>query len=490
VIIQDTSGDGVIDPGEAFDLVFELTNNSPLVNATGVTAGLAVVANPYVTLTDGSGSFGNIALGGGTGDNSGDVFSLTAGAGAPQGFEFSLFLTVYAQNGYEKTFDVKLFVGLPEWLDHAIGGVHLTVTDQGIIGYMGTAQIEGNGFGPIDGGTGLYIGSFWGGTDVNYICNNDFGNGDIAEWEVTESPNGRVRDLGALLGDQTYQGIYADTGHSSPKPMVVTRLSYAWTSPPFDEFVIMQYTVRNDGPSTVNDYHVGIFCDFDIGGAYDDNEGDTDATRKLTYMRDGGSTSFYGIALLGDSPLKNLTMIHNPTYVYPSQHIDDGIKSRHLKGIMSLATTTGPDDWSCLTSAGPFSVAAGDSIVVALALVYGTSLQELQDNTEAANQALTPTPVTDLIPVKFNLSQNHPNPFNPATTIKFNVEHEGQVEIAVYDLSGRKVKSLVSQNYGVGEYSVMWDGTDDAGARMPSGMYVYRYESGSKSVAKKMMLVK
>ncbi len=489
VTILDASGDGVIDPGENFDLVFELTNNSLVVDATSVTAGLAVVANPYVTVTDNAGSFPNIAMGGGTGDNSGNVFSLNAAAGAPQGYVFDMFLTVYAQNGYQVTFDLDLFIGLPEWLDHDIGGVHLTVTDQGIIGYLSSDQIEGNGFGPIDAGTHLFIGSFWAGTDVNYICNNDYG-GDAAEWVVVEDPNGRVQNLGPDGSDQTYRAIFSDAGHSAPKPLVVTRRSLAWADPPNDRFVVMEYTVQNEGATTVTNYHVGIFCDFDIGD-YATNEGSVDASRGLSYLHNADSSVYCGIAVLGDSPVRNLSMISNPTYVYPNGYIDDGFKSRFLKAIISVPTTTGPDDWSCVSSSGPYTLAPGESITVPLALVYGESLAELQANTDAANAVLSVTPVADGVPAQpFALAQNRPNPFNPSTTIKFNMEKPGHVQISVFDLSGRKIKTLASRDYTAGEHAVTWDGTDEAGARMPSGMYVYRYESGDKSLARKMMLVK
>jgi len=114
--VLDANADGIIDPGESFDLIYELTNNSASVNATGITGGLVVLPNDHVTVTDGSGSFPDIAFGGGTGDNSGNVFSLTAAAETPQGYPFTVALTVFAQNGYQQTFDTDLFVGLPELL--------------------------------------------------------------------------------------------------------------------------------------------------------------------------------------------------------------------------------------------------------------------------------------------------------------------------------------------------------------------------------------
>ena len=131
-------------------------------------------------------------------------------------------------------------MGLPDWRTHNVGNVYLTVTDQGIIGYMDQNGTTGDGMGYLDGGSGLFIGSFWAGTDVNYICNRDFsGNGsETYEWEVSENPNGRVADLGAAGSDQTFKAIFSDNGHASPKPLVVEQTSFAFSGFGENEFVI------------------------------------------------------------------------------------------------------------------------------------------------------------------------------------------------------------------------------------------------------------
>jgi serine protease len=490
----DPGGDGVLDPGETVNLTFELTNNSSVVTATGVTAGLAVAANPYVTVTDGTSSFGTIVMNGGTADNSGDAFTLHATAGAPQGYKFTLYLTVYAQNGYQTTFNVDLFVGLPAYMTHDAGSVYLTVTDQGIIGYMDDEQSAGLGFGSLaSGGSYLFLGSLWGGTGSTYICNRDYhglaGSTETYEWVVMTSPNGRVKNLGNTVSDQDFRAIFSDAGHATPKNVVVTQYSYAWAAPGYDDFVIITYQIRNDGGSSIADYSAGIFCDFDVDD-YSTNEGATDAGRHLTYMY-SSSGNYVGIALLYPHTHRNLTLIHNPTYVYPNGAIDDGIKGRHLRGILSTPTSTAPDDWSALTSAGGFTLAPGDSLKFSFALVYGESLADLQDNTDAAQQVYYTTPVVESIPVReLELGQNFPNPFNPATTISFTVEKEGPVSVVIYDMSGRKIRNLVSASYGPGAHTAVWDGKDDSGAPMPSGLYAYRYESGGKALSRKMMLVK
>jgi len=88
-------------------------------------------------------------------------------------------------------------------------------------------------------------------------------------------------------------------------------------------------------------------------------------------------------------------------------------------------------------------------------------------------------------PARFTLSQNFPNPFNPVTTIPFTLDEPGRVFLAVYDLVGRKVATLVDGYKPAGSYGVRFDGSG-----LASGTYLYRLESGGKSITRKMTLVK
>jgi hypothetical protein len=93
---------------------------------------------------------------------------------------------------------------------------------------------------------------------------------------------------------------------------------------------------------------------------------------------------------------------------------------------------------------------------------------------------------SDEIPHAFMLHQNYPNPFNPETTIRFEVPQFSHIEIIVYDILGRKVETLVEQNYEPGIHHITWYTHD-----IPSGMYLYRiYVNGIPRETKRMMLLK
>lgn len=89
------------------------------------------------------------------------------------------------------------------------------------------------------------------------------------------------------------------------------------------------------------------------------------------------------------------------------------------------------------------------------------------------------------LPGEFYLSQNHPNPFNPSTNIKYAIGSRQNVSLVVYDVLGNEVAVLVNEEMPVGEYEVTFNGS-----RLASGVYVYRIKTNGKIISKKMILIK
>jgi len=98
----------------------------------------------------------------------------------------------------------------------------------------------------------------------------------------------------------------------------------------------------------------------------------------------------------------------------------------------------------------------------------------------------------ELLPVQYALFQNYPNPFNPETVIRFNIPTGNTefVSLIIYDLLGNEVKRLVYEERSQGIYKVVWDGRNNSGVRVSSGVYLYGLETKSFHQYNKMVMLK
>ncbi len=93
-------------------------------------------------------------------------------------------------------------------------------------------------------------------------------------------------------------------------------------------------------------------------------------------------------------------------------------------------------------------------------------------------------------PASFTLQQNYPNPFNPTTAISFQLSTASEVALVIYDLNGNVVKELARGKYAGGQHRLVWEGKDDRGNRVASGVYVYKLTAGDFVAQKKLVLMK
>ncbi len=95
-----------------------------------------------------------------------------------------------------------------------------------------------------------------------------------------------------------------------------------------------------------------------------------------------------------------------------------------------------------------------------------------------------------IAPEEFVLDQNHPNPFNPETTIRYQLDMPAEVSLAVYSIDGHQVRTLVNRHHPTGAYTVTWKGRDNSGRRVASGVYLYRLQAGERVLTRRMMMIK
>tara|TARA_S200000501_G_C20859864_1_gene759247 strand:+ start:1945 stop:2790 length:846 start_codon:yes stop_codon:yes gene_type:complete len=91
---------------------------------------------------------------------------------------------------------------------------------------------------------------------------------------------------------------------------------------------------------------------------------------------------------------------------------------------------------------------------------------------------------------EFKLNKNYPNPFNPSTTIVYDVASAGDVKLSVYNMKGQEINVLAQGYHGVDSYSVVWNGKDNSGSEMPAGIYIYKLVADGFIQSNKMSFVK
>jgi protocatechuate 3,4-dioxygenase beta subunit len=155
-------------------------------------------------------------------------------------------------------------------------------------------------------------------------------------------------------------------------------------------------------------------------------------------------------------------------------------------------------------SQGGYQVAGivnGDYTVQASKVRYDSKAEQVQYNsnnvnTMVVNFTLQQTVVgitpgeDDNLPQKIELAQNYPNPFNPTTVISWQLAVGSHVELEIYNLLGQKIRTLLSAKQSPGFYQVAWDGEDDAGRQVASGVYIYRIKADKFIRSKKMLLLR
>jgi hypothetical protein len=97
---------------------------------------------------------------------------------------------------------------------------------------------------------------------------------------------------------------------------------------------------------------------------------------------------------------------------------------------------------------------------------------------------------SEIYPQRFALEQNFPNPFNPSTTIRYELPEDGLVNVTIYDMMGRQVSTLVSSQQAAGYKSIQWNATNDFGKPVSAGVYLYKIQAGEFVQTKKMVLLK
>lgn len=120
--------------------------------------------------------------------------------------------------------------------------------------------------------------------------------------------------------------------------------------------------------------------------------------------------------------------------------------------------------------------------------IYVTTSQGLYRMSRT--QEITAVEETGVVPPRFSLAPNYPNPFNPTTTIRFSLPQPGEAELAIYNLLGQRVATLVKGVQEAGSQVLQWNGRDEQGRELASGVCFYRLQAGAQVETRKLLLLR
>jgi hypothetical protein len=309
------------------------------------------------------------------------------------------------------------------------------------------------------------------------------------------------------VSDQDGIGVFSDSGAINSIGLEIEQRSFAFANPPDDDYLIIEFTIKNKAADTLKGIYPGLFFDWDIDLSSPENDRvgrDTVSDVPMIYQYDSTSSAYLTILPLNHATASN-KLIDNQLCLFDGFTNEE--KYLYLSGDTLLSSDTASDfyagDWSMLSSAGPFIIPPQESTTVAFAVVAGSSIFDLKENVKAAKikyydvRTDVKSNQEPLIPNSFSLKQNHPNPFNPSTTIPFqagSLEHvagrPSHLTLKIYNILGQLVRALVDGEKLPGRYEVIWDGEDDRGKEVTSGVYFYRLESSGTTETRKMILLR
>jgi hypothetical protein len=307
--------------------------------------------------------------------------------------------------------------------------------------------------------------------------------------------------------------------------------SFQWTAPSLRNTIFWHYDILNEGTTHYDSLIFGLYVDAGVGspmigcdGLFETEDDNATWTRSpelnLAYMWDYyghgkdllsncSPTGYMGYSFLETPNQMGLTGFQ---MIYISQGIDDVVffmRPPKFWPQRLYNTWTSPNfnshfdprigsnniNIAYLIPSGPFALRAGQTAQFRLALSYGDSLSNLQTNTRYARMFyesnytnIPPLSVDDdpeFTPQNAKLFDCFPNPFNPSTTIRFQIPHPSFVSLQVYNLLGQEIATLIAEEKLAGDYKAEWNPQQIA-----SGMYFYRLTAGDFVETKKMLLVR
>ncbi len=491
--IFDPSGNnnGKLDPGETVRLRVMLKNLGNL-NATNV-SGTLRTSSPFITLIDSVSYYNSIPINDSAG---GDSFIISVSLNTPQGTEVEFLVNTTSNQGNWTPF-FKEMVGTPPeprrvWADHDTGVCAFTVTTNGSFGTT-YPYGEGSGFkySKLASYGCLYYASMLCGTDPSYIVDRFYGPPSSS----TINQDFKILDtlkplIPPLKAEEEYVAWYSDSGHTTPKGLIIKQWSLSLSHLGYDDWVIVCFYYYNYGSSPINNFYSGMMFDFDVYNSVN-NIVRSDSIRRFIYMLRSTSSQqpTVGLRILEPKAARNLSAITHSQYVTPSTMMSEVIKDSFLTGKKKVPTGSTSTNYTIIASTGPFNIPVGQYYRVAYAIVGGNDTTNAKINSDSAQSwwdrfvGVESEKQYEVDEKVFSLDI-YPNPVAGLFNIRYQMRNRDRVRINLYDPTGRFVDNIYSGELGGAGY------LNYRPKSYSKGVYFISFEIGNKRILKKVIYLK
>lgn len=462
---------------------------APTTNLTATLTTIAPTPANTVSILNGTASLGVISTMGTKNNNTGP-FTVRILPTAPANADVTFKIT-YTDGTYtsSEVFNVSVNV---DYLNVTVNAIATSVTSKGLTGWNNSPPTQGLGF-KYNSVNLMYDGSFIIGVPDSAV--SDMARtGGTNDADFVSTVAIKKVTVGAISDFDT-EGYMNDAGAKQPLPVLIHHKSYAWTAAPDNKYIMYRYIVRNSGTKTLSNMYAGLIADFDIQGTGgDSNICSYDAGTRMIYTYYNKTNGLYGgLQLLSHTAGAN-------AYAFDNVDPTSGINPNGAAGFTNLMKYTAlstmrtdagavkppGNDVMSLVSTGPITLAVGDSIEVAFAILGGDNLSDIK--TSATKAQIKYDLTTGSAPVKYGEAfalRSYPNPASGSTIVDINLPQSGRMELKLYNMIGQEVATIASGEYVSGKHQFVMDVS-----KLNNGVYYYRLISGDNKLVHKMAVSK
>jgi serine protease len=450
---SDTNQDGIFSPNETIFLSGDFIN---YLAPSGINTSIALSSlSPHLQVINGNFNAGSMPQLGIT-NNTGTPFVIYIQSSVPYSHEAFLKLT-FSDGSYQGIQYLSVILN-PDYVNVSTGTIATTITSNGFLGYNNMIPNQGVGFTYLDSRSLMFAGGLITGVSASQVSDCLYGAGGYMDNDFLPVQN--VYRIGSPLhADSETSGAFNDDRAGAQKMGIhVKHQTFAWNDPGLERYIIMEFSLRNDGSQALNNFYAGYYVDWDLRNSLENRAAYMPAERAGYVVPQNGGI-YSGIKLL--SPGNAFYYAFDNNGINGSVNIYDGftgaekylaLRSNRLQAGMSGMG----NDVSHMLSTGPFSISPGDSVTVAFALLAGDYPDDFADVASIAQSKYDQMLLVPEHAKSTGLSaEAMPNPLGGNHALKISATQDQEVRIRYADMNGKVLFQFIhSLHSGTNEIQI------------------------------------